>query len=747
MAGNRETYEQAMNAGHNAAWDQNWATAIAAYGNAIQQFPDDPDAHIHLGLSLLKAGRLDDALKVYTRAHQLAKTDPIPLEKSAEVLEMMGRLREAAQQYVNVAEIYLNQRDLDKAVGNWRQATRLSPGFVSVHAKLAQAYERMGDNRRAVHEYLMLGFNFQRAGENAKGIKAVQRALRLDKKNSQALNMLHALETGGEVIPPTPEDEPSAQSDSVSAFDMSVEADERMRVGAAHPLGPIGEAMDDALGILAAYVMESGDLGRGGSSALLAMELQRQGQNEEAIQAYADAEADLRHPALQLNLGSLLVLHDEPQKAIPHLGEAAMLPELNAGAFHGLGLSYFRQGKQKQASRYLIQSLQAVDTSLASDIDEIQELSDVYGQLLATLDGRTDESLTAINQRFTNLLQGKDWKQRIAETRRQLQEAMRVGGEQGVVDILVTSNSDKLTQSVSMIDRYLRQGLLTLAIDEAHYAVEYAPQYLPVHVRMAEIMMREGRVRQAINKYNVVAKTYMVRGENDRAASILGEVLEMAPLDIEIRTSLIELLEAEERWDEALDQYVDLADTYHQLGDFDMSRNTYSLAERTANRVGASPEKMVRIKHRIADIDQMRLDIRKAQRTYEEIVELDPEDERARRMLIDLNYRQGNQVDAIKRLDQLLSLYAKKKQVNRIVQLLEELATMYPNDTGLRSRLAAIYRQLNRTRDAVMQLDALGELQLEAGLHEEAAHTIRQIIALNPEGVEDYKRLLSQLGG
>jgi DNA-binding SARP family transcriptional activator len=126
---------------------------------------------------------------------------------------------------------------------------------------------------------------------------------------------------------------------------------------------------------------------------------------------------------------------------------------------------------------------------------------------------------------------------------------------------------------------------------------------------------------------------------------------------------------------------------------------------------------------------------------------LAPEDERARRMLIDLNYRQGNQVDAIKRLDQLLSIFAKKKQTNQILQLLEELVTMYPNDTGLRSRLAAIYRQLGRSKDSVIQLDALGELQLEAGLHEEAANTIRQIIALNPEGIDDYKRLLSQLGG
>ena len=747
MAGNREAYDQAMNAGHNAAWEQKWSEAIAAYGRAIQQFPTDPDAHIHLGLSLLKASRLDDALKVYTRAHQLAKEDPIPLEKSAEVLEMMGRLREAAQQYVNVAEIYLAQRDLDKAVGNWKQATRLSPGFISVHAKLAQAYERMGDKKRAISQYLTLGFNFNRAGETDKGIRAVQRALKLDRKHAQALNMLHALETGGDVVPPTPEDEPVGQPSNAAGFDLFSDLDERKNVGEAHPMGPIGEAMDEALGILAAYVMESGNLDASGSSALLAMELQRQGQNAEAIEAYKQAEGGLRHPALQLSFGSLLVMADQSQEAVSHLGEAAMLPELNAGAFHGLGLAYFKQGKQKQASRYLIQSLQAVDTALALDMDEIQELSDVYGQLLATLDGRTDESLSAINKRFTNLLQGKDWKQRISETRRQLQEAMRVGGEQGVVDILVTTHSDKLTQSVSLIDRYLRQGLMTLAIEEAHYAAEYAPSYLPVHVRMAEIMMREGRVRQAINKYNIVAKTYMVRGENDRAASILGEVLEMAPLDIEIRTSLIELLEAEERWDEALDQYTDLADTYHQLGDFDMSRNTYGLAERIANRVGASSDKLVRIKHRMADIDQMRLDIRKAQRTYEEIIELDPEDERARRMLIDLNYRQGNQVEAIKRLDQLLSRYAKNKQVNRIMQLLEELVTLYPNDTGLRSRLAAIYRQLGRKKDAVIQLDALGELQLEAGVHEEAANTIRQIIALNPEGIDDYKRLLAQLGG
>src|SRR5690606_27441413 len=358
-----------------------------------------------------------------------------------------------------------------------------------------------------------------------------------------------------------------------------------------------------------------------------------------------------------------------------------------------------------------------------------------------------DEALSTINMRFTSLLEGKDWKQRIADTRRQLEETMREQGEKGVVDILMAAHGDKLTESVALIDRYMRQNLLTLAMDEAHRAVEFSPNYLPVHIRMAEIMMKEGRLRQAIAKYNTIARAFLARDENERASQILTSVLELAPLDVSVRESLIELMEAEERWDEALDQYIDLADAHHQLGNFDMSRDTYMMAERIANRVNASSEKLVRIKHRVADIDQMRLDLRRAQKTYEEIIQLAPEDERAHRMLVDINYRQGNQVEAIRRLDKLLSIYAKQKQVNRITQLLEEMVTLYPNDTGLRSRLASIYRQLGRKKDAIVQLDALGELQLEAGLHKDAANTIRQIISMSPEHVEDYKKLLAQLGG
>ncbi|MBE2272259.1 MAG: tetratricopeptide repeat protein, partial [Anaerolinea sp.] len=544
MPGNREAYDQAMNAGHNAAWDQEWALAVASYGKAIQEFPEDPEAHIHLGLGLLELGRLEDALKVYTRAHQLAPDDPIPLEKSADVLERLGRLREAAQQYINVSEVYLSQRDLDKAIGNWERATKLTPGLIPIHAKLAQAYERIGDKKKAIREYLTLAFNYRRINNTETAIKAAQRALRLDKNSPQVLNTIRALESGREILPPSDDATGTETAAKSERFDKDGKKKSVAKPGDADPLGPIGEAMSYALGMLAAAIMEGETMAVAGD-ALAAMEAHRQTVYTEAIAAYTRADAKYKHPAIKMNLGGLLVLTGRGEDGIKPLTEATNHPQMAAGAYHGIGQAYFTAKKQRQATRFLLQCLQLVDTQLAIDEDEQQMLNSIYRRLGSMFEKVTEESIQAINQRLVDMLQGKDWKVRLTDTRRQLEEILREQGERGVIDFLTAPEGDRLAQSIAIIDRYVRRGLFTLAMDEAHSAVEFAPTYLPLHTRMAEIMMREGRIRNAITKYNVIARTYLSRGENDRSREILTTVLDMAPLDVGVRESLIELLESE----------------------------------------------------------------------------------------------------------------------------------------------------------------------------------------------------------
>lgn len=746
MAGDRQIYQKAMNAGHSAAWDQQWDRAIAAYGRAVQEFPEDADAHRNLGMALLMAHRLEEALKVYMRANQLAPDDPIPLEKSADVLERMGRLREAAQQYIKVADIYIGQRDLEKAIGNWERATQLTPGLIQLHAKLATAYERTGENKKAINQYLTLAFNFQRSNDTKRAIQAVQRAIRLEPGNPQALNTLQALESGTQLQAPPKVSMQKAPVSKSEGFDFQPEAADR-DVGEANPRGPLGETEESALSDLATYVFESGNLDMGSALAIQAIESHRQQDWEAASATYKQAlEARFNHSAIHLNLGAVLLQLQQADEAVKHLTVAIKEAQYAAGANHGLGQAFVILGKPRDAALYLVETLRLVDLSLAINQSERDQLNKTYDDLRTSVHRGDEAQLVNMNERFFRLLTGADWKQRVADTRRMFEESMRQGDSPGE-DISEIFGNEALIESTSRIDRYIREGYLTLAMDEAHYAIEIKPDNLTIHTRIAQILMAENRLASATQKYKAIADTYLVREQPDRAQDILTEVLQMAPMDLAVRTRLIGLMEQNEQWADVLDQYIDMADAYYQMADFDMARDTYEDAFHLAQRLDVDNEQVIRILHRMADIDVTRMDLRQALKTYEQIKAMKPDDERTRKALMDLNYRLNNRVEAMKELDELMRLYARQRQSDLIKQVLEEQVAIYPEEMALRSRLAAFYSHIGRKEDAVRQLDALGELQLDAGLHSAAAETIRQIVALNPPGVADYQRLLKQLGG
>ncbi len=740
MAANQPNYDQAMNAGHSAAWDQEWDKAILAYARAIQVKPEDPLAHNSLGLALLQARRYEDALKVYRRGHQLAPDDPVPLEKMADVLERLGRLQEAAQCYIEAADVYLGMRDLDKAIGNWERATRLTPGLLNIHYRLAQAYERTGQPRSAVREYLILAFNFQRSGDKQKALQAAERAKRLAPSSPQVLNSIQAIQSDALMMAPDVDDDARPASQPQTFGQLS---DESMKVGDSHPKGPLGEATEKALAALAEFVL-SGDLSAATSQVIQAIELQKIGEDQTAVDAYKRAEAaGMKSAAMSMCFGSLYINLEKWSDAQKYLERVRGEEDFKAGALHGLGLAAMGLRQHRAAAELLISALQSVDTSLAIHNDEREQLMAVYNTLTQSIQGVQDTDLEAMNQQFANWLTGTDWKVRVAETRRSLAERLATEPASSITDYV---RNTETVEMVTRIDRYIKQGLLTLAMDEAFRVIEVEPTFLPAHQRVAQILMEEGRTQAAISKYNMIANSFLAREDTSRAAEILKEAIGIAPMDINLHMSLINLLEQQQQWDKLLDEYAKLADAYYQLADLEQARTTYAEAIRLSQRVSVSPEKRAEILHRIADIDLSRLDLRQALRTYEQIRTAAPDDEKARRALVDLNYRLNNSLEAVKELDGLLRMFAQQKRGEQIVGTLEQMVTSMPDDMALRSRLAAVYRQTNRREDAIAQLDALGELQLQAGLYQDACATVKQIVALQPDDVEQYQNLLSQLG-
>lgn len=754
MAEQQGTYEDFMNAGDSAAFDDHdWERAIQAYSMAIRARSDLPEPYISLGLALLQVQppRLDEALKIYQKAHSLDQNDLIPLEKSADVYERMGRLQDAVKQYIAVADAYLERHhDLEKAISNWERATRLTPGLVKIHQKLALAYTRIGDKQLAIYEYLTLADIFHRVKRTEIAEKAVQKALQLDGRNAEALNALQAIRSGSEVIyrdkrlSVTDVDNlPSGFELDFSLDDLDTEEEEE-----ANPKGPLGEVTDIALENLAVYIGDADMMLDPGIPYLLqAIEFHRVGMVEEAADAYEQAEAaGTRHKAISMSLGELMVDLEEWTNVVKHLNGLKDDPVYRAGANHGLGLAHMHLGDVRQACQYFLRAMQLADSDKGLDIGDVNTSSQrgaIYERFIKETGTVDEKTLDTANQRFADILGGKTWKRRLELSRHQFEDALTENPD-NIFEMVAVS--PEIINSMNLIDEYVRARRFNLAMDEAYYVIEKESDYLAVHLRVGQILVQLNRIRSAIQKYNYVAQTYLERGNRARALEIFNEVIKVAPMDIQLRYHLIEMLEQDERWNEVLDQYVSLARAYLELADVGNARTTFNQAVQLAQRIGADKARIVSILHQLGDIEMQRLELRPALRAYENIKNLEPTDEKARRMLIDLSFRLSDPVSAVRELDSLLQLYAKQRNGKAILELLESWVKERPNDESIRSRLAAVYQQIRRPEAALEQLDALLELQINSGRHSDACESIKKILALNPPSPTHYRNLVQQLG-
>jgi tetratricopeptide (TPR) repeat protein len=272
-----------------------------------------------------------------------------------------------------------------------------------------------------------------------------------------------------------------------------------------------------------------------------------------------------------------------------------------------------------------------------------------------------------------------------------------------------------------------------------------APTHLPLHLRLAEVFAQQGKSEEAVGKYTAVADTYLTRDDPRNAMEVYRRALVAAPMSISIREKLIDLLVAHDELESALDEYVALGENYYRLARVDTALQKYEAALDLAKRTGAPADWKVGILHRVADLHMQRVHWKEAAVIYEQILLVSPDDEQARFHLVELHYGLGQEDRALREVDALIARYGKRKEFSRITAMLKELVASNPQDMSLRSRLSRFYAELGMKKEAIAELDTLGELQLEAGRRRDAMETLRTIIALEPDEREGYTQLLREL--
>lgn len=767
MAGRMDVFQQAMNQGHSAAWDQMWDRAAGFYRQALDEFPDNPQALTSLGLALIELQDYDQALRCYQKAEKGLPDDPLPLEKIAQLCERMGKLDVAAQASLRAAELYLKNHDVNKAIENWERVARLDPENLQAHSRLAMVNERLGEKSKAVSEFLVIASIFQSSGSLERARQAVEQALKIEPASEEARQALGLLKD----YKPLPK--PTRPHGSTAPLLMSQVRQLQAPSVNQPDLDPVSQACQKALTVLAGMLFEveeesEAPVGRRGLQSIVTgttgslnkpmdrtrylMELsqlvdfQTRGDIPLAAEALQRAmDVGLDHPAAYFDLGYLYAQVGRLESALRQLQNVVKNVDFALGARLLMGDLQRKKGLIKEASAEYLEALKLAEIMLAPE-ESAEELSQLYELLIESHQQQEDPRIQKrLCDNVHDLLMRADWRDQLRRAREQLPGHGEEGPPIPLAEILTEARSSQVVELIAWIYDLSSHGYVRSAMEEAYRVMQLAPTYLPLHSLMAELLVKEKDQQGAVTKFQVVSRAYASRGEMQQAIRYSRRVVELAPTDLNARGKLIEQLIAFGLVEIALEEYGQLAEVYYNLADLSMARKTYMDALRVAQQTNVDRALKIKLLHRVADIDMQSLDWRQALRVLEQVRTLQPDDEGARMQIIQLNFRMNQEQQALAELDNFLAYLSSNNQFERMSAFLISLVNERPNNIPMHRRLADVYRQFGQLPDAILQLDTIGEMLLQAGDRAGAMQTIETIIALSPPNKAEYIMLLRQL--
>lgn len=767
MPGREDVFQKAMNDGHSAAWDREWDKACASYRRALEELPDNPKALNSLGLALYQLGNIEEALQIYMNVAKHSPDDPLPMEKVAQISERLGDLKTAVDAAMRSGDLFFKQRDTDKALENWVRVTNLSPEHAIAHSRLAQVHERLGHTQQAVIEYLAIASIVQRSGNAEKSKEMVEKALSLLPNSLEAKQAQTLLNTG-QLLP-----KPMRGKGGTGPIRMSqVKQLQQPNARASSGLDPVTEARQKALTQLAELLFEYSDdspttVERRGLAAIMkgtgqislqqaeqvkvvlhlsqAIDSQSKGNETQAVEELEGAlEAGFKHPSLYFMIGLLRFNGDRLESAQRFLQNAVKHNDYALGTRLLLGQLLVKKSHFPEAALEYLEALKLAD-SITVPAEKADEIRQQYEPLIDAHQNQKDETiLRKVCENIKGLLMRPDWREQLHKTRDQMPKQ---DGEliATLADVILQAQSSSVIESMNRINQLARMGALRSAMDEAFYAVQYAPTYLPLHTLMGDLLVQEDRTADAIAKFSVVAHSYSARGEVLQATKLLRRVIQLSPIDTSARNRLIDQLIARGQIDDAIHEYLELAAIYNRLAELDMARKTFTRALRVAQQGKTSQEWNVHILQRMADIDLQRLDWKQALRVYEQIRTLTPDDETARKQLVELNLRMAQTEKAMSELENYTSHLESQHKNDIAILFIEDLIKEHNNQPLLQRALAARLHHAGRSDEAVSILDLLADKLVQLGDKQNALEAINQIILMNPPKVEEYRQMLRQL--
>jgi len=769
MTDQMQELQNLISKGNSAAWDQKWSDAADYYQQALEIAPENFKALTNLGLAYFEMHDYHEALNSYSKAIELNAEDPAPYEKMFLIYEALAQPNEAVKSALHAAESHLKNEDIQKAIENWKRVVEIDLHNIKAHARLGMVYERLGKKKLAVSEYINTAGLLQLSGNIEKASESIDRALQCSPENIIALRAKEILHQGRQLPLPEP-----VMMDPAEEIKMDVAQLEAPEPAAPTVYeNPIVEAVDKAMIILAEALFEEQIFEKGGKS-------QRNVELDEGLSWNVEGGADLTDDSLLKLHVSQAIEHyssGNEKEAADHIKSAIDDGYTNPAAYFLLGFLYTKLGRAESATRSLtksvshgnfalasrlllanqysnaeqwvqaskeyLEALRIADTSLV-DKEEVEDLIHLYEVMMDDLEQREgDEAYIEMSKHIEEMLLRPDWRDVLTDLR------TKGRTEGGILlpqmDALLDDRRSQIMGIHRDIMDLAAEGFYGAAMEKAFFAIKNAPTFLPLHITIGDLLMEQDKISGAVTKYLAVADVYAVQGKTERALAMLTKVIDLQPMNIEVRQRQIDLLEEYGKKEEAITEYINLAEVFFPLAELDSARSAYSKALELAQTTTDDGGIKLKLLHRLADIDIQRLDWESAINTYAAICETSPQNLKASISLVDLHYRLGQKPSAEREIDRFVEQYDISTDSESIHGYLAALKEEIPGEEYIFRRLVDLFIHLGQNDLAISELDKLGEMLLDSGRRNEAVEVIEEIIRLGPANADAYQNLLQQI--
>ncbi len=175
-----------------------WFNTVTLFGHTLKVTENNHVAHNNLGLTLYKAGKINEAILHYNKAIAIKPDYAVAynnrgnvyaqLKKHSNALEDLNeaiRLRpDLADAYNNRGSVYFRMQDYKKSIKDFNEAVRLKPSFSFAYQNLGLAYLNRGDEDIAcinLRQACLMGIcnNLEWAKDKGFCVSAVEKILNL----------------------------------------------------------------------------------------------------------------------------------------------------------------------------------------------------------------------------------------------------------------------------------------------------------------------------------------------------------------------------------------------------------------------------------------------------------------------------------------------------------------------------------------------------------------------------------------